>query len=278
MCDSGSILISSQRNVRGPFGPPKRTFEDRNRETLNMYKKRRLELAAPKKGHPNQWIIPEIPAEPTVETKERKLPSMVESASPYQRYPAKDIKEMNEYGTFYDPLFNPHLHDGRHQVNPDEEPFNAIYADSKSEAAKEYTKVRNVTTPELWKYVEQLARIRFAPEPRRRKANEPITPLPSGFIPPPETPPDLPYFVARTRNYILPIYYKLHSDPEMCFTFVNQVTGDLWKLEEDLRLHLENLNENKRRILTSVHETDGRVLFRGKHLHQVADWLHSKGF
>lgn len=273
-----SIIFSSQRYQRGPFGPPKRTYEDRNRETLNLYKDRRLELASPKKNRPGQWNIPELPPNPIIKTKERKLLSMKESASPYQRYSDEPIKDSQYQSTFYDPKFNPHLPEERHRVNPDEEPFNAIYADSKSETANEYTKVRNITTPELWKYVERLARIKMAPEIKKRRANEPIQPLPSGLVPPPENPPDLPYFVPRTRNYLLPVYYKLHSDPEQCFTIVKQVTGDLWQLEADLRAHLESLNDSKRRILTSVHETDERVLFKGKYLHQVVDWLHEKGF
>lgn len=235
-------------------------------------------MASPKHKKPDQWDIPKPPPDPNIKTIERKLPSMAESKLPYQPYSDTDIKSMQEFGTFYDPLFNPHLHEERNRVNPDEEPFNAIYADSKSETANEYTKVRNITTPELWSYVKKLARIRRAPEIKRRKADEPITPMPSGFIPPPENPPDLPYFVARTRNFLLPVYYNLDSDPENCYTVVRKVTGDLWQLENDLRTYLESLTNSKRRILTSVHETDERVSFRGKYLQQVAKWLHEKGF
>lgn len=254
-----------------------RPFEERNRAVLDQHKNKRLNLAL-RLDKPNQFAAPEPLPEPKVVTKERKLPSLIESALPYWKYSKEAIDRIKNYETFYDPLFNPHLYDEANKVNPDEEPFDAIYADSKSEGAKEYTNVRSVKSSELWDYVERLARIKIAPQPRRRKANEPITPMPSGYVPPPETPPDLPYFVARTRNHLLPVYYSLHSDPNKCATIVKQVTGDLWKLEEDLRNHLEALNDNKRRILTSVQETDERILFRGRHIHQVVDWLHAQGF
>lgn len=273
-----SPFLSSQRYQRGPFGKPKRTFEDRNRAILERYDNLRLKLASPDGGIPNKWKVPELPPKPTVIKKERKLESLAETMPPYHKYSEQEIESFDKHGTYYDPLFNPHLHEERNRVNPDEEPFNAIYADSKSESANEYTKVRNITTPELWEYVERLAKIKVAPLPDRRKAGEPPTPMPSGFMPPPESPPDLPYFVPRTRNYLLPVYYHLDNDPEKCSTIVKQVTGDLWQLEEDLRTHLESLNKTNRRILTSVLETDDRVCFRGRYLHQVVDWLHAQGF
>lgn len=273
-----SPLVVAKRFKRTPFGNPKPTYEERNRVILNLYKKRRLELATPIEGRPMQFEPKPLPAEPEVVVKERKLPSLVESASPYQKYSQENIDGIKNYETFYDPLFNPHLHEERHRVNPDEEPFSAIYSDSKSEAAHEYTSVRDITTPILWDYVERLARIKIAPQPRLRKAGEPIVALPSGFIPPPETPPDLPYFVPRTRNYLLPVYYKLHNDPEECYTMIKLVSGDLWKLAEDVRIHLESLDECKQKILTGVQETDARIMFRGRWVHQVVDWLHNKGF
>lgn len=255
-----------------------RPFEERNKTILGQYRHRRLKLAMREDEKPHQFKRPQQEPDPKVLTRERKLPSMVEMASPYHHYTQESRDRLDKFETFYDPLFNPHLYQERDRINPDEEPFNAIYADSQSEAATDYTKVRNIATPELWEYVERLARITVAPMPRMRKAGEPIVPLPSGFVPPPETPPDLPYYVPRTRNYLLPVYYNLSSDPEQCFTIVKQVSGDLWQLEMELRDHLESLSEKKRRILTSVQETDSVVQFRGRYINEVVDWLHARGF
>ena len=90
--------------------------------------------------------------------------------------------------------------------------------------------------------------------------------------------PDLPYLVSRTRNHLLPVYYHLDDDPQKCYTVIKQVFGDIWQLESDLRAHLERLKPNKIRMMSSVYETDGRVLFRGRHLKEVVDWLHNAGF
>lgn len=269
--------IAAMPKVRRWFLKPHRPFEERNRMTLNLHKDKRLKLGI-RSPHPGQFSVPPMEPDPEIVTKERKLPSLSESLPPYRKYSQETIDSIQKFETYYDPLFNPHLLEERHKVNPDEEPFNAIYADSKSESSNQYTKVRNITTTELWDYVERLAKIKIAPRPEPRKPNEPIKPMASGYVPPPEVPPDLPYFIARTRNHILPVYYFLDSNPEKCHTIVKQVTGDLWQLEKDLRAHLETVTNSKRRILTSVQETDERILFRGRYIHEIVDWLHAQGF
>lgn len=273
------LFRSACKYQRTPFSKitHKKTFEERNRLTLKAFEHHRLKLAQPFYGKPDQYHPFPAPIEPTVKTKERKLVPLTEAVHNYNQLDETEGKHYEEYGTYYDPLFNPHLYEERHKVNPEEEPFNAIYSDSKSPEAQQYTKAKNITTPELWDYVERLARIKVAPKPKTRKQGEPITPLPSGLVPPPETPPDLPYFIPRTRNYLLPVYYYLAEKEDQCTTMVIQIQGDLWQFEHDLRTHLESLHSGKR-ILTSVREPDARVLFKGKHLHQIVDWLHSKGF
>lgn len=271
------VHMTAVRYQRTPFpSRPKKTVEERYRVILAAHEGRGLKLAESTKM-PLQWKAPEQPPDPKILTKERKLPSMAESAPPYKKYSHEEIDSIQKFETYYDPLFNPHLHEQRHTVNPDEEPFNAIYQESKSEATKEYTGVRNITSPELWEYVERLARIKVAPSVARRKPNEEPKPLPSGFYPPPDCPPDLPYFIPRTRNHLLPVYYILNSDPNKCVTTVHKIDGDLWQFERDLRTHLEEVKKLDK-ILTSVQETDARVEFKGRHLHEIVDWLHMKGF
>jgi len=263
---------------------PKRHFvkhhkriEDRYKVELERYRGRRLKLATRLDHKPDQYKRPAYDPDPIVVTQDRKLVPLNEARLPYKEYSKESIDKLEKFETFYDPNFNPHLYDERNRINPDEEPFKSIYADDER-PDDQYTKVRNITTPELWKFVEDLAPLKVNPPVKRRMPGEPIEATPSGWVPPPEQPPDLPYYVARTRNQLLPVYYYLHSDPDQCSTILKRVTGDLWKLEEDLRLHLEGLLDNKRRILTSVQETDGRILFRGRFLHQVVNWLHQKGF
>lgn len=258
----------------------KKRWIERNWKVLDAHKNRRLKLASELGQLPYQYEFPPEEQKPTkIVTKERALPPLKESQHPYKRYTPGEIQKYQSFGTFYDPLFNPHLSESSNTVNPDEDPFNAIYVGNEStEGGQQYTQVRNVTSPILWSFVERLARHKIAPEVRRRKPGEPITKLPSGFVPPPEEPPNLPYFVSRTRNHLLPVYYNLDSNPDRCVTVVKFISGDIWKFEEDLRKHLESLNETGEKILSSVQEPDERVIFRGKHLNQIVDWLHESGF
>lgn len=245
---------------RTPFGKVVRDFEEKNRPQLDAHPG--LRLAQRIKDRPEQFEIlklkKDIKEKRYVESSKEPLP-LHKEMPPYHRYKDEDIARIQSFGTYYDPLFNPKLHEERYRVNPDEEPFKAIYIDDNS---AEYTETRNVTTPQLWSYVESLERIKIAPKPRFRKPHEPIEPMPSGFYPPPEQYPDLPYAVIRTRNYLLPLYYKLDRDPEKCTTLINRVTGDLWELEHDVRTYLEEMSPSKARIITSVKEPEGSVLFR----------------
>lgn len=273
---SKTLLITTTRQIRGPFPKYKRSYEERNRMILNAHKSKRLVLAD-NTSKPQQWSVKPAPKEPKIIEQERKLRPLHEEAPPYQQYQVEGNSLKDEKDTYFDPLFNPHLHEERNRVDPEQEPFKSIYADSGSDDSCEFTKTRNITTPELWQYVEDLARLKIQPEPPRRKDGDPIAPLPSGIVPPPENPPDLDYFVPRTRNFLLPVYYKLNQEPEVSYTEVRQISGDLWKFEQDLRTHLESLHD-KGRILTSVYETDGRVLFKGRYIHDVVSWLYAKGF
>lgn len=252
---------------------------DKRSPILKKHKAHRLKLATelgPSAATYKFLDEPEVKVNVKKET--RKLASLSETLPRYEKYDEKTIDNIQHGSIFFDPKFNPHLHEERNRVNPEEEPFSSIYiGNEQTEGGRQYTDVKDVTSPELWQFVERLARIRIAPEVRRRKKDEPIERLPSGFIPPPEEAPDLPYFVPRTRNHLLPVYYNLSSDPEDCYTLIRNVTGDLWKLEEDLRLHL-SLDPSKGKILTSVKEPDEIVAFRGRHLHEIVDWLHQQGF
>lgn len=273
---SSAMLLVAPRRF---FVKSTRPWQDRLKPELDRYKSRRLKMAyqlVDKK--PNQFVRPALEKEPIIKTKERKLLSLAESRLPYAEYSQKEINAINNFETWYDPNFNPHLHEERNRVDPSEEPFSAIYADEQTKDDDQYTSVRNITSPELWSCVEDLKRQILNPPVRLRKPGEPIEPMPSGWVPPPEQPPDLPYFIARTRGRLLPVYYYLHSDQDSCRTIVKKITGDLWKLEEDLRIHLESLLDNKQRILTSVQEPDGVVVFKGRYLHQIVDWLHKQGF
>lgn len=267
------IYRNSARTLR--LAVKKRNNAEKNYAIYNRFDHLKL---AQRTDMPNKWIVQkEEKIIPPSRNRRSMLTPLEDYKLPYQKYSEADIERIQKKSDYFDPLFKPDVI--KDYVNPQEEPFKSIYASSQDEGIEsEYTRVKNITTPELWSYVERLAKIRIAPKPVFRKNDQPIVPTACGYIPPTENPPDLPYFVARTRNYVLPVYYRLHEDPQECHTIVRRISGDLWQFEEELRMYLESLSEKKRRILTSVQEPDGCVLFRGKHLSAIVDWLHSKGF
>lgn len=252
----------------------------RQRVVLDQHKNRKLKLATEMGPGPAQFHFEEEPMkEEIIVKRDRKLNRLQDELPSYNMYYDQEYKDEKNKSIYYDPQFNPHLHEERYRVDPDDEPFNAIYAgNEQTEGGQQYTNVKNVTTPELWSFVELLARHKIAPEIPTRKLGEPIKPMPSGYVPPPDTAPDLPYFVARTRNHLLPVYYGLSKDPDECMTYVKNVMGDMWLFEEQLRKHLESLNPTQGKLVSTVREPDEMVGFRGKHLHQVVDWLHHQGF
>lgn len=264
---------------RTPIGPEPRKFEDRNYQFLHEHDDKKLKLTKPIKGKPLQFELLDQSKKSRIidKTNDVEMLDLHQERPPYHQYTEEDMKDLQNYGTFFDPLFNPHLHEERNKVDPKQEPFNSIFADSET-GRDEYTKVRNITSPELWAHVLNLARITLPPKPKMRKKGEPIQAMPSGFVPPPEVMPDLPYAVPRTRNYLLPVYYFVSDDSEKCQTLIKQVSGDLWQLEHDLRVYLEEIKQSETRIMTSVQEADGRVAFRGRHLKEIVSWLHEKGF
>lgn len=160
---------------------------------------------------------------------------------------------------------------------PDEQPFNEIYANGKDEG--NFTGVQNLLTeqPERWFWVERLM-----PKPlARRLTQEELVDCPSGFVAPP--PPSsassshvLPYFVARTRNNLLPVYKQVDYQDQLAKTLIRKVTGDIWALEEELRSVVQPLQEE--RILSSVNESNGEIKFLGSWEKQVADHLIKLGF
>ena len=156
---------------------------------------------------------------------------------------------------------------------PDEQPFNEIYADGKNEG--NFTDAQNLLKeqPERWFWVERLL-----PRPlaKRQTRDQLSAKTSSGFISPPPTAPELPYFVARTRNNLLPVYKIVEYRDQLAKTVVRKVTGDLWALEEELRSVIQLLQEE--RILSSVNEGNGEIKFLGSFEKQLSDRLIELGF
>lgn len=158
------------------------------------------------------------------------------------------------------------------EIDHTQAPYNEIYADGIDE--NNFTKVRNLTAeqPERWYWVQRLMPNLIS----KRDAFEPGKRYASGFQLPKEQP-NLPYFVQRTRNHLLPVYRIIErNDESRPKTRVRNIEGDVWELEQEIRVHLEG--KYQKRILSSVNEVNGELHFAGDYVFDVVKLLEEMGF
>lgn len=158
------------------------------------------------------------------------------------------------------------------EIDPSQAPYSEIYEGGSDE--NNFTKVRNLTEtePQRWYWVQRLMPKQTLP----RSNFEPGKQYPSGYKIPSGGPPDLPYFVVRTRNHLLPVYNMIEKEDERVKTVIQRVDGDIWQLEQEIRTRLEA--KHQKRIITGVNEVRGEVKFLGNHVFDVVDYLEELGF
>ncbi|XP_023241263.1 probable 39S ribosomal protein L49, mitochondrial [Centruroides sculpturatus] len=132
-----------------------------------------------------------------------------------------------------------------------------------------YTEVEEVKGH--WKYVEKLLAKKVTVPPPPTKDNSVL-----GWRKAPDVVPDLPYFIARTRNHLLPVYVRVVPEGPHNITRVKNVRGDIWKLAQDLREYLQPYSEFKIRMC--VDEVTCRLEIRDNHVERIKEWLYDKGF
>ena len=98
---------------------------------------------------------------------------------------------------------------------------------------------------------------------------------PSGYVPPSKVPPNLAYFVSRTRGGLFPVY-KTVEKTNRVLTLLNKIDGDIWKAAQSLKNFLEKRLNKK--IIMSVNEPKKRITLKNDHVFSVIEWLKSKGF
>ncbi|VDM65174.1 unnamed protein product [Strongylus vulgaris] len=100
-----------------------------------------------------------------------------------------------------------------------------------------------------------------------------------------DPPPDLPYYVRRKRDHMLPLYLSrrrdLLNEKTLDFDYVELVTmknveGDVFACEKDLREFVEE--EVGKPIGTHVDELKGRIVIKGVDRSLVEKFLFTKGF
>lgn len=123
---------------------------------------------------------------------------------------------------------------------------------------------------EDYKYVERLI------PPSRVPAPPPHTDVtPSGWKPPAESPPPLPYMIRRSRMHNIPVYSDLtHGCRKI--TLIRKVEGDILALERHVKQYLKELTGKE--LPTQVNEVTMTLKVKGHFHEELKEWLMSEGF
>ncbi|KAG7322754.1 hypothetical protein KOW79_014100 [Hemibagrus wyckioides] len=119
-------------------------------------------------------------------------------------------------------------------------------------------------------FVERLIPPTRIPSPPKH-----TSPAPSGWTPPSETPPSLPYMIRRSRMHNIPVYSDIkHGNQKN--TIVRKVEGDIWALNKDMKEHLQQLTG--REPPTKVNEVTMSIRVKGQFDMELKEWLLKLGF
>ncbi|KAJ7307496.1 hypothetical protein JRQ81_009519 [Phrynocephalus forsythii] len=122
-----------------------------------------------------------------------------------------------------------------------------------------------------YKFVERLIPPTRIPQPPQHDHY----PTPSGWKPPQDPPPDLPYYVRRSRMHNIPVYANItHGSRKI--TIIRKIEGDIWALEKEVKEFIEPLLG--RTPLTQVNEVNCSISIKGFFDEELKQWLMDKGF
>ncbi|XP_068197942.1 large ribosomal subunit protein mL49 [Antennarius striatus] len=138
------------------------------------------------------------------------------------------------------------------------------------DAAPGGQKMLILESTEKYKFVERLIPPSRVPNPPKHAG---VTP--SGWSPPADTPPPLPYMIRRSRMHNIPVYTDLtHGSRRM--TLIRKVEGDIWALEKDVKEYLKDVTGKE--LPTQVSEVTMTLKVKGHFETELKEWLTSKGF
>ncbi|XP_029467275.1 39S ribosomal protein L49, mitochondrial [Rhinatrema bivittatum] len=127
-----------------------------------------------------------------------------------------------------------------------------------------------VESLEEYKFVERLIPPTRVPDPPKHQH-----PTPSGWRPPQDPLPALPYLVRRSRMHNVPVYTDItHGNRHM--TVIRKIDGDIWALEKEVKEFLTQLSGQT--PATQVNEVSRSLRIKGYFSKELQAWLMDKGF
>ncbi|XP_076290717.1 mitochondrial ribosomal protein L49 [Lasioglossum baleicum] len=139
------------------------------------------------------------------------------------------------------------------------------------EDPSKYTDYEVTRDPKEWEYVERLLRPKVIPVPELENRE-----YASGWKPPTAKPGDYPYYVQRSKNFMLPVYLRVYNRGLRKLTILKRIQGDIWALEAELKEHMQK--ETGKPIGMRINELVGIIKFRGDFVSLIRRWMDSKGF
>ncbi|KAH8415387.1 hypothetical protein KR222_007898, partial [Zaprionus bogoriensis] len=136
---------------------------------------------------------------------------------------------------------------------------------------EQYPEVEVLHNPPEWKYVERLLPPTLVPQPVEKPA------YPSGWQPQTADGQAEGYFVARTKNHMVPVYLHRSFRGQRRITVVRRVQGDIWALEQELRAVVERARNGKL-CASRINELSGQIRFHGDYVDVLREHLKAKGF
>lgn len=128
-----------------------------------------------------------------------------------------------------------------------------------------------IANPPEWKYVEQLIGKKLIPKPEIKAE------YPSGWKPQdPELYKQLPYYIRRSRNHMVPIYLDISYRGMRRLTIIRNIEGDIWQLEEDFKHAIRNRIGNNP-VYTQINEMHGIIKIKGDYVTLLQKYVLNKG-
>ncbi|RDD47378.1 39S ribosomal protein L49, mitochondrial [Trichoplax sp. H2] len=94
----------------------------------------------------------------------------------------------------------------------------------------------------------------------------------SGWMPPLDSPPPLPFRINRSKTNNIPVYSEIRKGRTLHLTIIRKIEGDLHAVKEGLK---RLLGED---VQIQINEVNSQIIIKGKHVKPITKWLLLLGF